>query len=105
MALSATTAFAIPPTFFGPYQIELEDGLTLHMTDDFSAEWESDSYKPSGLYRNEELVYAIGSFIPQEYLMHVSANGMHMIWLPFGETIETIGCLAMNWKWMALLVK
>lgn len=76
LVFSATIAFAIPPTYHGPYQVELEDGLVLHMTDNFS---ENDGDKPSGLYRNEELVYSIESFIPQDNLLHISDNGMHMM--------------------------
>jgi len=79
LTFSSTIAFAVPPTYFGPYQVELEDGLVLHMTDDFSAKQDSNNYKPSGLYRNGELVYSIESFIPQDNLLHISDNGMHMI--------------------------
>ena len=79
LAFSATIAVAIPPSYIGPYQLELGDGLVLHMTDDFSAGWDSDSYKPSGLYRNGELVYSIESFIPQDNLLHISDDGMHIL--------------------------
>ena len=74
LLFSTTTTFAIPPIAVGPYQIELEGGLVLQMTDDRSAS--RHGHKPSGLYRNGELVYAMGTFIPKDYLLHVSDDGM-----------------------------
>ena len=75
----AITTFAIPPTFIGPYEIELEDGLLLYMSSIWGSPFPDEDVKVSGLYRDGQLIYEITTFIPQDDLVFVSPDGMHLV--------------------------
>ena len=77
-----STAFAVSvmPSPATPWRMELWDGLVFHMT---PQGYEAYGYKPSGLYRDEALVYLVKGYARNH--IHFSNDGLSFLYIASEE--------------------